>query len=154
MTLWKLSGRLASLRCMREFTCQLPASFPESVTGRWSLCMCDFTMQCRKYWVQLGNVILPATGTPFSWGVTHTLTEWSKGTLRSFQNWLWKLAPVLPLPIKVAQWRQRLRFYSVYLFIYVWTCVSSVCTCVSVWSMYTVACGGQKRNQKPLELEL
>lgn len=68
----------------------LPLSL--SLTGRWSVCMCDFTMQSRKHWVQLRNVILPATGTPFSWGVTHTLTEWSKGTLRSFQNWLWKLS--------------------------------------------------------------
>lgn len=63
----------------------LPHSLLESVTSQW-LTACDFIMQIREHWVQLGNVVLLASGTPLSWGVTQALTEWRRGTLRSFQS--------------------------------------------------------------------
>lgn len=59
--------------------------------------------------------------------------------IKELPDWLWELSRLFYheyLPIKAAEWRQRLRFYSVYFFNYVCTCVS-LCASVSVWSMCT-----------------
>lgn len=124
LTPWEVWRHLASLRCVKEFrnppfTCHRPASFPSWV---YDQLMGDDLWFHRADRRTLG----PAWGccpachcTPVSSDVTQALTECSRGTLRSFQNWSWGLLHLFYyeyLPIKVAQWRQRRRFYSFYFF--------------------------------------